>query len=76
MYNSKFELQAHALVHQSWLKNHMCVLGLIFRSHARNGNEIQTSGHRGSAENIENLGFKILLNPKQRQKIMKLGMVS
>ena len=36
------------------------------KSHAKNENEIQTSGHRGSVENIEKLGFKI----------MKLGMVS
>ena len=32
----------------------------------KNENKIQTSGHRGSVENIEKLGFKI----------MKLGMVS
>ena len=36
------------------------------RSHAKNENKIQTSGHRGSVENIEKLGFKI----------MKPGMVS
>ena len=36
------------------------------RYHAKNENKIQTSGHRGSVENIEKLGFKI----------MKLGMVS
>ena len=51
-------------MHQSWLKNHMCVLGWISRSHARNGNEIQTSGHCGSAGNIDKLGFLILVNPK------------
>ena len=32
----------------------------------KNENKIQTSGHRGSVDNIEKLGFKI----------MKLGMVS
>ena len=42
-------------MHQSWLKNHMCVLGWISRSHARNGNEIQTSRHRGSAGKIQNM---------------------
>ena len=42
----------------------MCVLGLISRSHARNGNEIQTSGRRGSAVKIEKLGFLIPVNPK------------
>ena len=36
------------------------------RSHAKNENKIQTSGHCGSVDNIEKLGFKI----------MKLGMVS
>jgi hypothetical protein len=36
----------------------------MFRSHARNGNEFQTSGHRGSFVNIEKLGFKIPVNPK------------
>ena len=35
----------HAPMHQSWLKNHMCVLGWISRSHARDGNEFQTPGH-------------------------------
>ena len=73
MWIFKFELQAHAPVHQSWLKNHMCVLGWISRSHARNGNEIQTSGHRGSAENIEKLGFKILVNPKHAWKSWNLA---
>ena len=33
------------------------------RSHAKNENKIQTSGHRGSAVNIEKIGFKILVNP-------------
>ena len=32
-------------MHQSWLKNHMCVLGWISRSHARDGNEFQTPRH-------------------------------
>ena len=44
--------------------------------HARNGNEIQTSRRRGSAGNIEKLGFLIPVNPKTRMKIMKLGLVS
>ena len=56
---------------QSWLKNHMCALGWISRSHARNGNEIQTSGHRGSAENIEKHGFQIIVNPKHAWKWWK-----
>ena len=45
----------------------MCVLGWISRSHARNGNEIQTSGRRGSAGKIEKLGYLIHVNQKQRE---------
>jgi hypothetical protein len=60
----KFELQAHAPVHQNGLKNHICVLGCMLRSHARNGNEFQTPRHCGSAANVEILGFEILVNPK------------
>ena len=59
-------------MHQSWLKNHMCVLGRISRSHARNGNEIQTSGRRGSAGKIEKLGFLIPAIPKHSWKSWKL----
>ena len=51
-------------------------LGEFLGSNARNGNEIQTSGRRGSAGKIEKLGFLIPVNPKTRLKIMKLGMVS
>ena len=51
----------------------MCVLGWISRSHAINANEIQTSGHCGSAENIEKLGFKILVNPKHAWKSWNLA---
>ena len=60
-------------MHQSWLKNHMCVLGWISWSHARNGNEIQTSGHRCSAGNIEKLGFLIPVNPKHAWKSWNLA---
>ena len=42
----KVELHADALVHINWLKNQICVLGCMLRSHARNGNEFQTPGHR------------------------------
>ena len=42
----KFELHAYAPVHKNWLKNQMCVLGCMLRSHARNGNEFQTPEHR------------------------------
>ena len=30
----------------NWLTNQICVLGCMLRSHARNGNEFQTPGHR------------------------------
>ena len=60
-------------MHQSWLKNHMCVLGWIYRSHARNGNEIQTSGRRGSAGKIEKLGFLIPVIPKHAWKSWNLA---
>ena len=43
------------------------------RFHAKNENKIQTSGHRGSAENIEKLGFKILVNPKHAWKSWNLA---
>ena len=60
-------------MHQSWLKNHMCVLGWISRSHARNRNEIQTSGHHGSAGKIEKLGFLIPVIPKHAWKSWNLA---
>ena len=31
-------------MHINWLKNQICVLGCMLRSHARNGNEFQTPG--------------------------------
>ena len=54
-------------MHHSCLKNHMCILGWISRSHARHGSEIQTSGRRGSAGKIEKLGFLIPVNPKHAE---------
>ena len=33
----KIKLHAHAPVHINWLKNQICVLGFMLRSHARNG---------------------------------------
>ncbi len=43
---TEFELHAHAPVHINWLKNEICVLGCMLRSHARNGNEFQIPMHR------------------------------
>ena len=60
-------------MHQSLLKHHMCVFGWIYRSHARNGNEIQISGRRGSARKIEKLGLLIPVNPKHAWKSWNLA---
>ena len=51
----------------------MCVLGWISSSHANNVNEIQTAGHRGSAEKIEKLGFLIPVNRKHIWKSWNLA---
>ena len=53
----KFELPAHAPVHINWLKNEICVLGCMLTSHARNGNEFQTQGHRRLPAKHEMPGF-------------------
>ena len=50
-------------MHQSWLKNQMCVLGWISRSHARDGSEIQTFGRCASGGKIEKLSFLIPVIP-------------
>ena len=60
-------------MHQSCLKNHMCVLGWISRSHARDGSEIQTSGRRGSAEKIGKLGFLLPVISKLAWKSWNLA---
>ena len=54
-------------------ENHMCVLGWISRSHARDWSEIQTSGRHGSAGKIENFGFLIPVNPKHAWKSWNLA---
>ena len=60
-------------MHINWLKNQICVLGSMLRSHARNGNECQTPFHRHSGANIEIPGFKILVNPKLVQNSWNLA---
>ena len=60
-------------MHQSCFKNHMCVLGWISRSHARDESEIQTFGRRGSAGKIEKLGFLIHVNPNHAWKSWNLA---
>ena len=55
------------------VEKHMCVLGWISRSHVINGNEIQTSGRRGSSKKIEKLGFLIPVNQKHAWKSWNLA---
>ena len=71
----KFELHAHAPVHINWLKNQICVLGCMLRSHARNENEFQTPRHHRSAADIEIHGLNSSKS-KTCLKFMKLGMLS
>ena len=51
-------------MHINWLKNLIFVLGCMLRSHARNGNEFQTPGHRWLPSNHWDASFFILVNPK------------
>ena len=67
------ELDEAAPVHQSCFKNHMCVLGWISRSHARDGIAIQTSGRGGYARKIEKVGFLIPVIPKHAWKSWNLA---
>ena len=60
-------------MHINWLKIQIHVLGCMLRSHARDGNEIQTSRRRGSAGNIEILGFLIPVNIKHTWKSWNLA---
>ena len=52
---------------------HARVLGCMFRSHARNGNELQPDQRLGSSSNIWNLGFYIPVNPKLTCKSSKVA---
>ena len=54
----------------------MCVLGWISRSHARNGNEIQTLGHCWLPAKRWDTWFLNSSKSKTRMKFMKLGMLS
>ena len=63
-------------MHQSWLENHMCVLGWISRSHARDGNEIKTQGHCWLPAKHWDAWFLNSSKSKTRLKFMKLGMLS
>ena len=63
-------------MHINWLKNQICVLGCMLRSHARNGNEFQTPGHRWLPVKHWDAWFLNCSKSKTRLKIMKLGMLS
>ena len=54
----------------------MCVLGWISRSHARDGNEIQTPGHCWLPAKCWDAWFLNSSKSKTRLKFMKLGMLS
>ena len=57
-------------------KKQICVLGCMLRSHARNGNEFQTPGHRWLPAKHWDAWFSNSSNSKTRLKFMKLGMLS
>ena len=72
----KFELDAHAPVHINWLINQICVLGCMLRSHARNGNEFQTLGHRWLPAKHWDAWFLNSSKYKTFLKFMEPGMLS
>ena len=63
-------------MHINWLKNQICVLGCMLRSHARNWNEFQTPGHRWLPAKHWDAWFLNSGKSKTRLKFMKLGMLS
>ena len=58
------------------VKNQICVLRCMLRSHARNGSEFQTSGHRWLPAKHWDAWFLNSSKPKTRLKFMKLGILS
>ena len=63
-------------MHINWLKNKICVLGCMLRSHARNVNEFQTLWHRWLLAKHWDAWFLNSSKSKTRLKFMKLGMLS
>ena len=63
-------------MHINWLKNQICVLGRMLRSHARNGNESQTPGHRWLPAKHWDAWFLNSSKSKTSPIFMKLGMLS
>ena len=60
----------------NWLKNQICVLGCMLRSHARKGNEFETPGHHWLPAKHWHSWFLNSRKSKNRLKFMKLGMLS
>ena len=69
-------MHTYALMHINWLKIQICVLGCMLRSHARNGNEIQTPGHCWLPAKRWDAWFLNSSKSKTCLKFMKLGMLS
>ena len=63
-------------MHISSLKNQIFVLGCMLRSHARNGNEFWTPGHRWLPAKHWDAWFLNSSKSKTRLKFLKLGMLS
>ena len=63
-------------MHINLLKNQICVLGCMLRSHARNGNEFQTPGRRWLPAKHWDAWFLNSSKSKTRLKFMKLRMLS
>ena len=72
----KFQLHAHAPVHINWLKNQIFVHGCMLWSHARNGNEFQTPGHRWLPAKHCDASFLNSSKSKTCLKFMKFAMLS
>ena len=63
-------------MHINWLKNQICVLGCMLRSHARNGNEVQTPGQCWLSAKHWDTWLLNSSNSRTRLKFMTPGMVS
>ena len=63
-------------MHINWLKNQIFVLGCMLRSHAKNGNELQITGHRWLPAKHWDAWFLNCSKSKTRMKFMQLGMLS
>ena len=63
-------------MHINWLKIQIWVLGCMLRSHARNGNEFRTPGHRWLPAKHWDAWFLNSSKSKTHLEFMKLGMLS